>query len=123
MYESLFSALYTRTLYVHFNLIYSWRDVRTKASRRFSTHQYDGDCHVQRHYEDAAGSPGDLLGILAYHVTDGRRFSNSVFNRNNSKMIEMLAGGYIYTSPDLSLSDNQGQEVGLVLPRGSVIIG
>jgi uncharacterized surface protein with fasciclin (FAS1) repeats len=44
-------------------------------------------------------NPSALLGILAYHVTDGRRFSNSVFNRNgNEKDIEMLLGtGYIST--------------------------
>lgn len=44
-------------------------------------------------------NPGALLGILAYHVTDGRRFSNSVFNRKgNAKDIEMLLGsGYITT--------------------------
>ena len=54
-----------------------------------------------------APTPDDLLTILAYHVTDGRRFSNSVFNRNNAKEIEMLAGGSIFTAPDLSISDNQ----------------
>jgi uncharacterized surface protein with fasciclin (FAS1) repeats len=54
-----------------------------------------------------APTPDDLLTILAYHVTDGRRFSNSVFNRNNAKEIEMLAGGSIFTAPDFSISDNQ----------------
>ena len=69
-------------------------------------------------------TPTDLLTILAYHVTDGRRFSNSVFNRNNAKEIEMLAGGSIFTSPDLTISDNQvrGDDpaqlppIGLVMP-------
>jgi len=65
---------------------------------------------------DALGGPELLLTILAYHVTDGRRFSNSLFNRNNSKPVEMLAGGYIWTTPDLLISDNAGQEVGLFLP-------
>lgn len=71
-----------------------------------------------------APTPDDLLTILAYHVTDGRRFSNSAFNRNNAKEIEMLAGGSIFTSPDLSISDNQVRgdgpdqlpPIGLVLP-------
>ena len=65
---------------------------------------------------DAYADPADLLAILAYHVTDGRRFSNSVFNRNSSKSIEMLMGGYVFTSPDLTLSDNQGQTIELVMP-------
>jgi uncharacterized surface protein with fasciclin (FAS1) repeats len=71
-----------------------------------------------------APTPDDLLTILAYHVTDGRRFSNSVFNRNNAKEIEMLAGGSIFTAPDLSISDNQVRgdgpdqlpPIGLVMP-------
>lgn len=59
---------------------------------------------------------GTLLTILAYHVTDGRRFSNSVFNVNNNKEIEMLAGGYITTTPDLHIMDNVPQVIGLVSP-------
>jgi uncharacterized surface protein with fasciclin (FAS1) repeats len=59
---------------------------------------------------------GVLFNVLAYHVTDGRRFSNSVFNRNNTKMIEMLNGQYIVTNPNLTISDNAGQTVGVVKP-------
>ena len=46
-----------------------------------------------------AGDPAGLLNILAYHVTDGRRFSNSVFNRKgNAKEVEMILDtGYITT--------------------------
>jgi transforming growth factor-beta-induced protein len=54
-----------------------------------------------------------LLDILTYHVTDGRRFSNSVFNRKNPKMIEMLNEQYVIANPDLTLSDNAGQTIGL----------
>lgn len=61
-------------------------------------------------------NPDLLFTILAYHVTEGRRFSNSLFNANNSKPVEMLVGGYIWTTPDLLISDNVGQEVGLVVP-------
>ena len=43
-------------------------------------------------------TPGALFTILAYHLTDGRRFSNSLFNENSSKEVEMLAGGNITTS-------------------------
>jgi uncharacterized surface protein with fasciclin (FAS1) repeats len=43
--------------------------------------------------------------ILTYHVTDGRRFSNSVFNKNNSKSISMLNGGTVVSNPGLTLTD------------------
>jgi uncharacterized surface protein with fasciclin (FAS1) repeats len=59
---------------------------------------------------------GTLLAVLAYHVTDGRRFSNSVFNKNNPKMIEMLTGDYIVTSPDFTIADGAGQTAAPVLP-------
>ena len=58
-----------------------------------------------------------MLGnVLSYHVTDGRRFSNSVFNRNSTKMLEMLNGQYVVTNPNLTLSDNAGQTIGVVAP-------
>jgi len=47
--------------------------------------------------------------VLAYHLTEGRRFSNSVFNRNNTKEIEMLAGGYITSTPSLTIIDGAMQ--------------
>jgi len=59
---------------------------------------------------------GTLLTVLAYHVTDGRRFSNSVFNRNSTKMVEMLTGDYIVTNPDLTIDDGAGQSASAVLP-------
>lgn len=46
-----------------------------------------------------------VTDVLLYHVTDGRRFSNSVFNRNNAKAVEMLNGGYIWANPDLTITD------------------
>jgi uncharacterized surface protein with fasciclin (FAS1) repeats len=54
---------------------------------------------------------GTLFTVLAYHLTDGRRFSNSVFNENNSKEIEMLAGGLITTTPSLSIIDGFPQVI------------
>ena len=57
-----------------------------------------------------------LGNVLSYHVTDGRRFSNSVFNRNSTKMLEMLNGQYVVTNPNLTLSDNAGQTIGVVAP-------
>ena len=62
---------------------------------------------------DALYGEGTLLTILAYHVTEGRRFSNSVFNKNNSKEIEMLGGGSITstTMPTAKLITNIHQMV------------
>jgi transforming growth factor-beta-induced protein len=60
---------------------------------------------------------GALTNILAYHVTDGRRFSNSVFNLNSTKMVEMLNGQYIVTNPDLTITGNGNPDpVGVVQP-------
>jgi uncharacterized surface protein with fasciclin (FAS1) repeats len=62
--------------------------------------------------------PDLLFTVLAYHVTDGRRFSNSVFNANNAKTIEMLAGGYVVSFVDSTdgptLHDADGQMAGVV---------
>jgi uncharacterized surface protein with fasciclin (FAS1) repeats len=55
-----------------------------------------------------------LVDILLYHVTDGRRFSNSVFGKND-KTIEMLNGGMITTHPNLTITDGQGQTITPVL--------
>jgi transforming growth factor-beta-induced protein len=55
-----------------------------------------------------------VANVLTYHVTDGRRFSNSVFNANNSKTISMLNGSSIVANPDLTLTDVAGQSVGVV---------
>ena len=58
---------------------------------------------------------GTLFTVLAYHLTEGRRFSNSVFNKNNPKDIEMLAGGYITSTPSLTIIDGAMQTVNPVL--------
>ncbi len=60
---------------------------------------------------DSLYGEGTLFTILAYHVTDGRRFSNSVFNRNNVKEIEMLAGGSITSTPSLTIIDGVPQVI------------
>ena len=66
---------------------------------------------------DTLYGEGTLLTILAYHVTEGRRFSNSVFNKNNSKEIEMLGGGSITstTMPTAKLITNIHQMVSPVV--------
>jgi len=60
--------------------------------------------------------PEALLGILAYHVTDGRRFSNSVFNRQgNAKDIEMILGtGYIMTEGGMIYDSGSDDATGIV---------
>lgn len=65
---------------------------------------------------EATCSLGDdvVLDVLAYHVTDGRRFSNSIFNRNNAKPVEMLNGEWIMANPDLTITDVAGQSIGVV---------
>jgi uncharacterized surface protein with fasciclin (FAS1) repeats len=65
---------------------------------------------VCRKYE---ATPDALFNILAYHVTEGRRFSNSVFNKRSTKMVEMLNGQYIVTlgGKDPTITDNKGQTV------------
>ncbi|HKJ17601.1 MAG TPA: fasciclin domain-containing protein [Xanthomonadales bacterium] len=65
---------------------------------------------------------GTLFTILAYHLTEGRRFSNSIFNQNNSKDIEMLAGGYVTstTMPSAKLITNISQMVSPVLDEDGV---
>jgi uncharacterized surface protein with fasciclin (FAS1) repeats len=61
-------------------------------------------------------TPEALLGILAYHVTEGRRFSNSVFNRNgNAKDIEMLLGtGSVMTEGGMIYDAGSGDAAGIV---------
>jgi transforming growth factor-beta-induced protein len=56
---------------------------------------------------DALLSDVDFLtNVLLYHVTDGRRFSNSVINKNNMKAIETLfEGHYIWSKPSLMIVD------------------
>ena len=50
-----------------------------------------------------------LFNVLAYHVTEGRRFSNSVFNQRSTKMIEMLNDQYIVTNPSGTITDIAGK--------------
>lgn len=62
-----------------------------------------------------------LKNVLLYHVTDGRRFSNSVFNKNNAKTIEMLNGASVTANPNLTLTDGAGQTINPVLAPSPLI--
>ena len=59
---------------------------------------------------------GTLFTVLAYHLTDGRRFSNSVFNTNSAKEVEMLAAGSITTMPNLTIIDGADRTANPELP-------
>ena len=72
------------------------------------------------------GNPEVLLTILAYHVTDGRRASNSLFNANSWKEVEMLIGGSIstYVDGDMpKIEDNAGNETTVIIPNINAING
>ena len=62
----------------------------------------------------AAGYPL-LKNVLLYHVTDGRRFSNSLFGQHDRK-VTMLNCGTITTQPDLTITDESAQAVTLDTP-------
>jgi len=62
---------------------------------------------------DTLLGPDTLFTVLQYHLTDGRRFSNSLFNKTNSKEIEMLAAGYITTLKNLTIMDGAYQVINL----------
>lgn len=72
---------------------------------------------------DSVLGAGTLFTVLAYHVTEGRRFSNSVFNKNNTKEIEMLAAGSVWAAPDFTLIDGFPQTIPVVIPNVSASNG
>lgn len=57
-----------------------------------------------------------VFDVLAYHVKEGRRFSNSVFNKRHPKTLTMLNGEQLRTNPNLTLTDVAGQSVAVVPP-------
>lgn len=61
-----------------------------------------------------------VFDVLAYHVTAGRRFANSVFNKNSPKTLEMLNGKSVTSNPTLTLTDIAAQSVPVVPPRVNV---
>lgn len=46
-----------------------------------------------------------VTNVLLYHVIDGRRFSNSLVNKNNPKMVEMLNGDYTVVNSNATITD------------------
>ena len=63
---------------------------------------------------------GTLATVLSYHVVEGRRFSNSVFDTDEIKMVQTLAGvdftTYVTMDGVPMINDLAGQEIGVVAP-------
>ncbi|GAA4308092.1 fasciclin domain-containing protein [Pontixanthobacter gangjinensis] len=60
-----------------------------------------------------------LTAVLTYHVTEGRRFSNSVLGKKNPKTIETLNGGYIYVDNDGGIDTNDED----MLANSNILVG
>lgn len=63
---------------------------------------------------------GLLDDVLLFHVTEGRRFSNSVFNRKNPKAIETLLGQYLVSTPSLRIVDGTTATSDAVVTRANL---
>lgn len=51
-------------------------------------------------------TPEQVAAILSYHVTEGRRFSNSVVPKNKPREIETLLGSSIYVNSSAGIDTN-----------------
>ncbi|MFV9482855.1 fasciclin domain-containing protein [Gramella sp. Hel_I_59] len=51
-------------------------------------------------------TPEQVAAILSYHVTEGRRFSNSVVPKNKPREIETLLGPSIYVNSSAGIDTN-----------------
>ncbi len=60
-----------------------------------------------------------VANILLYHVTDGRRFSNSVLGKKNPKKIEMLNEAMIYVNSGGEIDTNDED----MMADSSILIG
>ncbi|KPK03003.1 MAG: hypothetical protein AMJ56_20245 [Anaerolineae bacterium SG8_19] len=64
-------------------------------------------------------NPDVLESVLLYHVTNGRRWSNSLVNKNNTKSVEMLSGGYVWVTPMGKVVD--ADSLGLGSPDATIV--
>lgn len=60
---------------------------------------------------------GTLFTVLAYHVTEGQQFANRIFNKNNPREIDTVAGFPIYSTTDVTLIDGFPQTVTVAIPN------
>lgn len=51
-------------------------------------------------------TPDQVAAVLSYHVTNGRRFSNSVVPKNSPKQIKTLLGSSIYVNSSAGIDTN-----------------
>lgn len=51
-------------------------------------------------------TPEEVAAVLSYHVTDGRRFSNSVVPKNSPRSVETLLGPAIYVNNAAGIDTN-----------------
>ena len=51
-------------------------------------------------------TPAQVAAVLSYHVTDGRRFSNSVVPKNSPRKIKTLLGPSIYVNSSAGIDTN-----------------
>lgn len=61
-------------------------------------------------------SPAQLTNILLYHVTNGRRSSNSVVNDYDYKALDMINGGVVMSTPGGVLIDTSAINDALLPP-------
>ena len=74
--------------------------------------------------DELLGNDAYITEVLLYHVMDGRRFSNSVFNGKNMKELETLcAGQYLWSKPNLTIMDANDltPNAGIVSIDGSLL--
>ena len=74
--------------------------------------------------DDLLANDDYITGVLLYHVLDGRRFSNSVFNQKNMKELETLCVGQtLWSKPNLTIMDSNDltPNAGIVSVDGTLV--
>ena len=64
-------------------------------------------------------TPEQVAAVLSYHVTDGRRFSNSVVPKNSPRAIETLLGPSIYVDSSAGIDTNDED----MAANASILVG
>lgn len=103
-----FSILMAAIDYVDDELETGLRDLFTNGNDQYTVFAPTNDAFIDLlgileadELEDLA--PELVYNVLLYHVTEGRRASNSVVPKNNPKEIETLLGVSFYVNSDLSI--------------------
>lgn len=64
-------------------------------------------------------TPEQVAAVLSYHVTNGRRFSNSVVPKNSPKQIKTLLGSSIYVNSSAGIDTNDSD----LEANASILVG